>query len=496
MSEGGAFGALFAGARAAASGKKRKASSSVPLEPASRRSVGSSFEACPVCGKAQHHALLEAHARYCEGGEQPLPAPLPEPVPSLPAPVLASSAFSVLLASAADQRVRSSAGVFALTLVDGRFTARWSATAEADATPPAWKETVDVRDKAAPNGSLKLTLTSNVSSADAPFRWPALLPEPGERLPHLNPSQLKSAVQKCVRLCLPAQAVRCAGALGRAEPSDCLRRLSVIAIEDSVAPPDLPLLVWLMVAMSKRYEPRAEHWAAVLQCVHRLASVRVRDPVLTDDSLALSLSLAALPDAVASLSVDEATMVRCLLLRQCYGGMGGDVKMLQASAATWVRRFSGCEAAPPLPSTAAWATASDATSPWSAFLHATFAALPVAEHVEAGGYDSASQLSCVRPLRPRDVPLSAFDFHCTNILGDVEKDPRMTGALMEALQGIDDTQAALRTLIWEFRRCTNLKVRLDGRQEGAPSTRKAAIWAMVHPLVESHASRYLQRGFS
>lgn len=62
---------------------------------------------------------------------------------------------------------------------------------------------------------------------------------------------LKSVLQKSVRRRRPLPAVRVAMELADKSLDDLLRRLPIIMLEDSMLHPDLPLLVWLMVASSK-----------------------------------------------------------------------------------------------------------------------------------------------------------------------------------------------------------------------------------------------------
>jgi hypothetical protein len=301
-----ALGALLAGARAAAkqpagaaAGSKRKnssgggggggsASGAAAAAAATRRrgsdapgGGGSSFEACPLCGRALHRALLAAHAQECAGAASPPPPAPPPPPPPLPPPLPPppactpvgsvgasaagaappASAFAVLLASAA----RAAPSVFSLDLLpDGTFAAHWaapgschvssSASGSGSGVAPAWRETVDVRDKGAPGGVVRVTLRTNVPSggaadAPAPFRWPHAPPPPGEGAPHFAPGPLKSAVQKAVRRCAPGAAVRAAATLAALDAQEALRRLCVIAIEDAILPPEhLALMTWLMGA--------------------------------------------------------------------------------------------------------------------------------------------------------------------------------------------------------------------------------------------------------
>lgn len=71
---------------------------------------------------------------------------------------------------------------------------------------------------------------------------------------------LKSTLQKSVRRRRPLPAVRVAMELMDKAMGELLRRLPIIILEDSMLHPDLPLLVWAMVAESK---VRRKHWAFV-----------------------------------------------------------------------------------------------------------------------------------------------------------------------------------------------------------------------------------------
>lgn len=283
---GGAFGALLSGARAVAkqppagAAAKRKsggvggggASSAAASKARRGDGGGSSFETCPLCGRDVHRALLAAHASDCRGAEPPPAAPpslaasaaaaapprasvdaKPTPAAQPDAAPAAPSAFAVMLASAAAERARAAPQLFCLTLLpSGAFDARWEAApggGSDNTAPSAWRELVEVRDKAAPGGVVRVLLATNVPSGgpldQPPFRWP----HAGEARCRLAAGPLKSAVQKSVRRGLAGQAVRCAAALSQLDESEALRRLCIIAVEDAIVPPDyLPLLTWLMGA--------------------------------------------------------------------------------------------------------------------------------------------------------------------------------------------------------------------------------------------------------
>ena len=516
-----AFAALLSGARA-----KRKQGDDAAGGAAgggkARRSEGSSLAQCPVCGRSIHVALLESHAATCAAaGDDKAAAPAVQHAAldsmqakpdtgaaRVPPSNAAGNAFAVMLASAAELKSRADGGVFACDLVDGSFQLSWLSSSADAATQQAaaWRETVDVRDKSLPSGSVKVVLTSNLAPGPGPLPWPVHPPEPGEGKSHMTPSQLKSAVQKNVRLGRPGPAVRCAAQLLALDASDGIRRLCVIAIEDAILPPEhMPLLTWLMAAQSKGYALRSEHAAAVLQCVHDLAAVAVRDSCSDGDAAdgtqppgttSDTASLAAPPVPWAQMGDPHAAMlVKCLLMRAAFGGMTGDVHMLHAAASCWARRFAGISGAPtPL---TGWGEPAANTVPWLAYLRHVFAGLPPAEHVTASLAGGGGPLSAVAPLRLRDVPATTFDMHCSNIVADIMKDRGLSSEAQSALEKLDELDKGLSSLIWHMRSKTNTKRPICEPDAGDEAVTEAALraWDLVQPLVVNHQTRLLARAF-
>jgi hypothetical protein len=100
------------------------------------------------------------------------------------------------------------------------------------------------------------------------------------RAPHFSPSMAKSSIQKNIRRCKVASAVRMAAfMICDGMGVDLVRRLSVIMLEDAILHPAFPLLTWLSSSISHGYHPPPNIWFIVLQIVFELAAVRVRDPM-------------------------------------------------------------------------------------------------------------------------------------------------------------------------------------------------------------------------
>ena len=255
------------------------------------------------------------------------------------------------------------------------------------------------------------------------------------------------------------------------------------------------------MAVSKRYVPCAAHWAAVLRAVHALAAVPVRDPLggaaaSGAPADVVPPSLGAPPEGLDALCSREAALVRCLLLRAAFGGMTGDVAMLRSAATVWTRRFAGGAGGPP---GGIMAVDGDGRSAWGAYLDALFASLPVAEHAAATA-DAAGQLEALPPLRVRDVPPAAIDFHCSNVITDVLADAALPAAAMEALHAAGEPIEAFKQAMWRYRSGVNAKAcppqcgEAEGEgDEGGGRLRRA--WEAVEPLVEAHSARFIRRSF-
>ena len=194
---------------------------------------------------------------------------------------------------------------------------------------------------------------------------------------------LKSILQKGIRRRKPLPSVRVASELADKSLGDLLRRLPIILLEDSTLHPSLPFLVWLMMAVSKDYQPPLSLLKRMLGIVFEMASCRWQDSLQPHNKRQQSnatssdnndessidmeeqqrqiLTLASLhnPKDTANrnseddsdpreqlnrttegvLNVDE-LMVWSILMRGQYGGMAGDVRMLQGYAELWYERFT------------------------------------------------------------------------------------------------------------------------------------------------------------
>ena len=275
-----------------------------------------------------------------------------------------------------------------------------------------------------------------------------------------SPSQLKSLLQKNIRMSRPMAAVRSALQLAvRAGLNELLRRLSVIMLEDAILHPRLPLLLWLsLVCGEKRkdssggsgsvsaerrderlrvlgkdgaaenrsmcHPPTLQLLNAVLQIVFDIAAVAVKDSSrpeseeLAHSPLPQQQPPLSLADAdCAGVSIAQLLYVRCLLLRAQLGGMEGDMAMMRRFAALWARRF----AAENRQTAVARREPSKTAAPrrWLPFLSQLFDNSR-AKHSTAASSSSQQQqqLSAltVASVQDDDILLSAIDQHCSPLI--------------------------------------------------------------------------------
>ena len=239
---------------------------------------------------------------------------------------MAQSAFSRLMAAQVQVRQREerdkSRSSFRLDCLDGRLVPSWSLESEGgfhshggepQGCMTVWGEEVTFRDvltnmhpepvaapalgpaaaaesPAAPTPTPTTPSTPVPSYSYSPERsamrvYIATSVEPAPGSPEDNgvtagriaPSLLKSMMQKAVRRGRSDVALRLAVALGDLSLMELLRRLPVVVLEDCSLHPELPALVWMMVAASKGYNPPAGLLYALLGVVLDLACSTQRD---------------------------------------------------------------------------------------------------------------------------------------------------------------------------------------------------------------------------
>jgi len=146
--------------------------------------------------------------------------------------------------------------------------------------------------------------------------------------------------------------------------SELLRRLPIICLEDAALHPAYPIVIWLMVAVSKGYTPNRFLVNTLLLITNDIANCTYNDCTPPADfNLSVnkmyhgndsgvakgepSLSPAGTDTnttclhTYASIENDSVrTLIACICIRASFGGMLGDIEMLDQYAQLWYRRLA------------------------------------------------------------------------------------------------------------------------------------------------------------
>jgi hypothetical protein len=185
------------------------------------------------------------------------------------------------------------------------------------------------------SSEVTLKLSTNMTSSAIPIGLAS--PTPASESNHfLGIAVLKSMLQKAIRRRLPEKAVKLADRLMRLSMVDFLRRIPVICIEDSLLHPALPILLWLMIAVTKGFALSQDMVDLCLRIVREIASCPHRDhPCHANDGSQADSSYASGNDMPAT----WLSLLSSMLLRASYGGMAGDIDMMVSTTAAWRQRL-------------------------------------------------------------------------------------------------------------------------------------------------------------
>lgn len=346
-------------------------------------------------------------------------------------------------------------------------TARWSENARSRAGTPfeggptctgpgEFRQTVTLRGfSSGSNRVVHLQACHFRSINDAPLEelsWTTSPPHCASQ--RLSVSVLKSALQKNVRRGRAGPAVRAAVALSRRTSfSELVRRILVVCVEDAhVCLFHTPALTWLTAAVSRGYEPSLGDVIVALNAVAVACLVTVKDAEAIDGAKgAAPRSSENCPDSwYKNGDADLVTLVRCLQMRACYGGMKGDIAMLRRCAQVWFRRFA------------------EAPAEWRSCLLKSRSAAEAA----VPGSLVLSALSRSSTLKKGDIPATAIDFHCSSVCDELARFTVARGEAFPAFQRFGtDCVDGIERLMWTFSSSTTGKATswCDGVAEDARS---------------------------
>ncbi|KAG2374951.1 hypothetical protein C9374_010325 [Naegleria lovaniensis] len=262
------------------------------------------------------------------------------------------------------------------------------------------------------------------------------------QIPQFSLSFLKSALQKTVRLGKAESSVRIAAVMiYKFSFLEFLRRIHIIIVEDAILHPMTSLVAWMMTFYSGKNFSNEESIVipklfvdACLQMVYDISNVKFRENLnqieefINEDEVNSLFQNSNLP-----MTSIESTLLRSLFIRSCFGGMTGDITLLNSQAYLWQLRFSKrVELAssmnaqtlkfeqlkiPPIFQSLLSQQAFDSSSEWFKYLCALYYH-PDCNHklCEKTQRDSFIQTFCNKPYHSElffgDLLVSSVDYHC------------------------------------------------------------------------------------
>jgi len=151
-----------------------------------------------------------------------------------------------------------------------------------------------------------------------------------------NVSYLKSHLQKSIRRSDVWRTLKTAYHMMLLDLQSFLRRLGIIAIEDSVPVDGFNMLVWFTAAVSKGYKLSSTQKCWCLGYAMKLAESKLYDPIASITANEFDIT----KNKLYRLSQEHADLIYSLQFRKAYGGMGGDKLMLNIASNKWIDRFN------------------------------------------------------------------------------------------------------------------------------------------------------------
>lgn len=294
-----------------------------------------------------------------------------------------------------------------------------------------------------------ITLSSELIG-DQPHQFPKLDPK-------LKPL-VKSNLQKCIRRCLTSKAVRSAYAMLSFSSFEALRRLIIIILEDSLPIPALSTLAWFMMITSKGYSLTSENVSWILGVVYLVCEkVKYRGSEFHDLSgESKRVDLEKL-DRYSPHSEDlssEIAVVWSIAFRRAYGGMKGDMEMLENLTHKYYSVL----------------TLRDPSPEWN--YHQILEKLEV----------EPVALSSLGVFNPRKVLIPAcVDQHSYLQIVKVTHDN---------FPNISETD--IQKAIWTLRGRINIRPNLEGEDQGPVSLKLRGVWNQIEDFVEKFSKEVIR----
>lgn len=188
---------------------------------------------------------------------------------------------------------------------------------------------------------------------------------------------LKSNLQKCIRRSKEGKALNTGLTLLCLDENELLRRLPIIILEDSILIENYSFLIWMMCSVSKGFKLNDIFLNKLLNIIRDIAKTKFRDKYENKNVKNFNLK------KIKAINKDKSNILWSIQLRKSYGGMKGDMNMLEYFSYKWYERFVN-----------------------------DFNLLKI---------ENINLLDKVNIIKYNDIVLSSVDFHCTNILFFINK---------------------------------------------------------------------------
>lgn len=188
---------------------------------------------------------------------------------------------------------------------------------------------------------------------------------------------LKSNLQKCIRRGLCDKAIKSAYTLLYIDPNHLLRRLPIIMLEDVTITEDLPELVWLMCAVSKKIKITDNIAFRILYVVQHLSYLMTKTDYHIESP---SINILMISQKQKYKAIKH--LILALELRKSYGGLKGDMKMIKN------------------------------------YIYLLYTQNIIIEQ----GHNSLINKNWIKIVEKKDIIPESIDFHCTNIIQRIRSD--------------------------------------------------------------------------
>lgn len=211
---------------------------------------------------------------------------------------------------------------------------------------------------------------------------------------------LKSNIQKCIRRGLSDKAIASAYTLLHIDPNHLLRRLPIIMLEDVTITEDLPELVWIMCAVSKKIKITDNIAFRILYVVQHLSHLMIKTDYHIERP---SINIMMISQKQKYKTIKQAILA--LELRKSYGGLQGDMKMIK-----------------------------------------NYIYLLYSQHITIEkGHKSMINQDWITMVKQNDIIPESIDFHCTNIIKLIRDDFPYYA------------KSDIKDLLWTCRSSTNIR---------------------------------------